>query len=61
MCGLLGEFGLSHSPKNEFYSILKLSARRGPDMIGYYNNLKEKTDEEPFLQLGFKSRSLLES
>lgn len=60
MCGLLGEFGLSHSPKNEFYSILKLSARRGPDMIGYYNNLKEKTDGEPFLQLGFNRLSILD-
>ena len=42
MCGLLGEFGKTQSPKSEFDSLLKLSEKRGPDMIGYYNNLKKK-------------------
>ena len=50
MCGLLGEFGKVHSSKTEFNSLLKLSENRGPDMVGYYNNLDIKTDQIPFLQ-----------
>ena len=45
MCGFIGEFGSSQSPKNEFYSLLKLSINRGPDMVGYYSNLDIKEDE----------------
>ena len=60
MCGLLGEFGKIQSPKSEFDSLLKLSENRGSDMIGYYNNLKEKKDETPFLQFGFNRLSILD-
>ena len=60
MCGLLGEFGKIQSPKREFDSLLKLSEKRGPDMIGYYNNLKGKKDETPFLQFGFNRLSILD-
>ena len=42
MCGLLGEFGKIQSPKIEFDALLKLSENRGPDMVGYYTNIKEK-------------------
>ena len=60
MCGLLGEFGKMQSPKSEFDSLLKLSENRGSDMIGYYNNLKGKKDETPFLQFGFNRLSILD-
>ena len=60
MCGLLGEFGKMQSPKSEFDSLLKLSENRGSDMIGYYNNLKVKKDETPFLQFGFNRLSILD-
>ena len=60
MCGLLGEFGKIQSPKSEFDSLLKLSENRGSDMVGYYNNLKSKTNETPFLQFGFNRLSILD-
>ena len=60
MCGLLGEFGKIQSPKSEFEALLKLSENRGSDMVGYYNNLKRKKDETPFLQFGFNRLSILD-
>ena len=60
MCGLLGEFGKVPSSKSEFNSLLKLSENRGPDMVGYYNNLDVKTDQIPFLQFGFNRLSILD-
>jgi len=60
MCGLLGEFGKTHSSKIKFNSLLKLSENRGPDMVGYYNNLDVKTDQIPYLQFGFNRLSILD-
>ena len=60
MCGLLGEFGKVNSSISEFNSLLKLSENRGPDMVGYYNNLHVKTDQVPFLQFGFNRLSILD-
>ncbi len=60
MCGLLGEFGKIQSPKSEFDALLKLSENRGPDMVGYYTNIKRKKDETPFLQFGFNRLSILD-
>tara|TARA_B100001248_G_scaffold261173_1_gene251458 strand:- start:270 stop:2138 length:1869 start_codon:yes stop_codon:yes gene_type:complete len=60
MCGFIGEFGNSQSPKNEFNSLLKLSSNRGPDMVGYYNNYDIKKDEGPFIQFGFNRLSILD-
>ena len=60
MCGLLGEFGKVNSSISEFNSLLKLSENRGPDMVGYYNNLDLKTDQIPFLQFGFNRLSILD-
>ena len=45
---------------SEFNSLLKLSENRGPDMVGYYNNLDVKTDQVPFLQFGFNRLSILD-
>ena len=60
MCGFIGEFGSSQSPKNEFYSLLKLSINRGPDMVGYYSNLDIKEDQNPYIQFGFNRLSILD-
>ena len=61
MCGFIGEFGNSQSPKNKFNSLLKLSSNRGPDMVGYYSNLDIKTDEDPYIQFGFNRLSIFRS
>ena len=60
MCGFIGEFGKNYSPKAEFNSLLKLSEKRGSDMVGYYSNLKTKTNDIPFIQLGFNRLSILD-
>ena len=38
MCGIFGEFGNRLLEKEQFLELNKLSAKRGPDMEGYWSN-----------------------
>ena len=60
MCGLLGEFGKTITPKNQFIDLLKYSRQRGPDMTGYYNNQKNKAEQIPSVQFGFNRLAILD-
>ena len=55
MCGILGEISFSRkkSSKKKFLEILKLSQKRGPNNIGYYDQIQN-------LQFGFNRLSILD-
>jgi len=60
MCGILGEFGKVISSKNQFSDLMKLSVKRGSDMIGYYNNISQESSQKPLAQFGFNRLAIMD-
>ena len=55
MCGIFGEFVFKGSltEKEQFFSLLKKSRKRGPDSEGYFSNEKN-------IRLGFNRLAILD-
>ena len=53
MCGIIGEFGKTITPKSVFLELQKLSTKRGSDMKGYFCNEN--------IQFGFNRLSIIDT